>query len=300
MDIKLTQLEQRFEKSILTRIEHPSILEQRVELFLKRDDLLHPIVSGNKWRKLKYNLDRALTMETDTLISMGGAYSNHLHALAYTGKALGLNTIGIIRGEKPEILNPTLRDMEDWGMTFHFVSRNDFRKYRSYKLPEDFSGLESNQYWLPEGGANALALKGVGEIVEEIETNYDYLCAACGTGATLAGLINQIPESINVLGFSALKNSDDLKTEIVSWLTCDNKNWQLFNQYHFGGFAKVKPELMVFIQDFQQQTGIELEPIYTGKMLFGIFDLIGKGYFKSGSRIIALHTGGLQGNRGVN
>ena len=298
MDIKLTRLEQRFEKSILTRIEHPSIVNQRVELFLKRDDLLHPIISGNKWRKLKYNLDRALTMETDTLVSMGGAYSNHLHALAYTGKALGLRTIGIIRGEQTEILNPTLIDMKNWGMTLRFVTRDDYRKFRSNILPEDFPGLESNVYWLPEGGANALALKGVGEIIAEIDTHYEYLCVACGTGATLAGLINQIPEKISVLGFPAIKNSEYLKTEIESWLTCDNKNWQLINNYHFGGFAKVKPDLMLFIRDFQQQTGIKLEPIYTGKILFGIFDLIGKGFFKPGSRIIALHTGGLQGNRG--
>ena len=298
MHPKLINLEQTFGKSVLVKINDSFLEKHKVNLWIKRDDLLHPIVSGNKWRKLKYNLDNALSLGADTLISMGGAYSNHLHALAYTGKMLGLKTIGFIRGEKSTSLTPTLQDMEGWGMELNFISRSDYRHYRNFKHWQDLPGIQSKQFWLPEGGANTLALQGVAELVSEIDFDYDTLCAACGTGATLAGLINAVPEKINILGFSALKNASFLRSDIQSLLSKDCHNWDILLAYHFGGFAKLNPELALFMTKFEQKTAIPLEAVYTGKMLYGLYDLIAKGYFKPSESIVAVHTGGLQGKRG--
>jgi 1-aminocyclopropane-1-carboxylate deaminase len=298
MHPKLINLEQSFQPSILTPITHPGLKENNINLWLKRDDLIHPIISGNKWRKLKYGLDEALSLGKDTLISMGGAYSNHLHALAYAGKQLGLKTIGVIRGERPDELNPTLADLLAWGMDLQFVTRTDYRRYREYKEPDRLPGIKPNEYWLPEGGSNALALKGIAELVSEINIPYDFLCVACGTGTTMAGLIQNVPASVKVLGFPALKNVGYLNQDIQRLLPHQFTNWQLSREYHFGGFAKNNLLLESFMNDFQQNTLIKLEPVYTAKMLFGVMDLINKGYFKPGSRIIAVHTGGLQGARG--
>jgi 1-aminocyclopropane-1-carboxylate deaminase len=294
----LVKLEKCFGKSTLTKIEDPFLESHQVILWIKRDDLIHPVISGNKWRKLKYNLDHALSLGADTLISMGGTYSNHLHALAYLGKILGLKTIGIIRGERPNPLTPTLQDMADWGMELRFVSRSDYRNYRNYKHWQGLPGIKPNQYWLPEGGASALALKGIAGLVDEIDIPYDVLCVACGTGATMAGLITAVDAKKSVLGFVALKNAHFLQNDVQSFLNRDYDNGKLFQDYHCGGFAKTKPALVHFMNQFEQLTLIPLEPVYTAKMLYGLYELIKTNYFKPGQRIIALHTGGLQGNRG--
>lgn len=298
MHPKLEQLEQSFASSTLTKIEDQLLDQHQIELWMKRDDKLHPIISGNKWRKLKYILDFVLNSGIDTIISMGGAYSNHLHALAYAGYVLGLKTQGIIRGEQPESLNTTLRDMQQWGMTLQFVSRSDYRDLRYYKDAQSLPGLVTGQYWLPEGGATALALQGVAECVYEIDIAYDILCVPLGTGTTLAGLINAVPPNLSVLGFSALKNSDFVTGDVESLLNQSVSAWKINHDYHFGGFAKTTAELNAFIENFEKKTAIALEPVYTGKMMYGLYDLIKNGYFKSGSRLIALHTGGLQGKRG--
>ena len=298
MHPKLDQLEQSFAASTLTKIEDQLLDQHQIELWMKRDDSLHPIISGNKWRKLKYVLNFVLNSGMDTIISMGGAYSNHLHALAYAGYVLGLKTQGIIRGEQPEPLNPALQDMQQWGMELQFVSRSDYRALRQYKHWHSLPGLTTGQYWLPEGGATALALRGVAECVHEIDIAYDILCVPIGTGTTLAGIINAIPKNLSVLGFSALKNSDFVTGDVESLLNQSVCAWQINHDYHFGGFAKTTTELCAFMENFELRTSIPLEPVYTGKMMYGLYDLINKGYFKSGSRLIALHTGGLQGKRG--
>lgn len=296
----LIKLEISFKPSILSKIEDPLLDRYEIELWMKRDDLLHPVISGNKWRKLKYYLDNALFSGVDSLISMGGAYSNHLHALAYVAKSLGLQSTGLIRGEQPDTLNPTLCDMQNWGMELKFVSRSDYRLLRQYKGAHDLPGLKPRQYWLPEGGAQTFALKGITELVDEIDVSYDVLCVPCGTGATLAGIINAAPVQTSILGFAALKNAGFLMNDIESLLPHPCTNWLINHNYHFGGFANTNPGLMTFILDFEDKTGIPLEPVYTGKMMFGLFELIAKNYFKPGQRIIALHTGGLQGKRGFN
>jgi 1-aminocyclopropane-1-carboxylate deaminase len=293
----LVYLKSSFRPSPLTRIIDPG-LPGKLELWVKRDDLLHPIISGNKWRKLRYILEDALSSGARTLISMGGAYSNHLHALAYAGQQLGLQTIGYIRGERPEPLTPTLQDCRNWGMELRFVSRSDYRKLRQFRGPHDLPGIRPGQYWLPEGGAQALALKGVAELVEEIAMPFDVLCLPCGTGTTLAGCVAALGGAKAVLGFAALKNADFLTVDVQSLLPKTYAHWHINPHYHFGGFAKTTPELLEFVDRFELMQQIPLEPVYTGKMMFGLYDMIAKGYFEPDQRIIAVHTGGLQGKRG--
>ncbi len=300
MHAKLIQLQSHLKTSSLTKLDFPILKQHQIELWLKRDDLIDPVISGNKWRKLKYILNHALNMQVDTIISMGGAYSNHLHALAYAGHKLGLKTRGIIRGERPAVLNPSLLDMINWGMELEFVSRAEFRRFRNYKHYQSLPGIQASQYWLPEGGSTRLALRGVAELVDEINGDYDYITVPCGTGTTLAGIVKSIRPGTKAIGFSALKGGGFLTDDVIKLTDSPLENWHINIDYHFGGFAKTTEELLAFINQFQQQSGIILEPVYTGKMLYAVFDLIEKQYFQPGSKIIAIHTGGLQGKRGFN
>ncbi|MFM8342891.1 MAG: 1-aminocyclopropane-1-carboxylate deaminase/D-cysteine desulfhydrase, partial [Methylomonas sp.] len=213
------------------------------------------------------------------------------------GKALGLKTVAYIRGEQPAVFNPTLRDLRDWGMELRFVSREAYRQLRQYKQHDSLPDLQAGQYWLPEGGASELALQGIGEMMDEIELEFDYLATACGTGTTLAGLINKAPANSQLLGVAAIKNGCYLIDEIKHLVNHRANNWQLLLDYHHGGFAKSSSELLAFIEQFQHQHGIALEPLYTGKLLFAIVDLMRQGYFAKGQRLVVLHTGGLQGVR---
>jgi len=299
MHSALINLEKTFKPSLLTKVSDSLLEKHQVELWVKRDDLLHPIISGNKWRKLKYSLNHALTMGANTIISMGGTYSNHLHALAYIGKVLGLKTVGLIRGEAPATLTPSLLDMQHWGMELRFVSRSDYRLLRQYKQWNSLPNLTAGQYWLPEGGAEALALLGVAELVGEIDRSYDVLCVPCGTGTTLAGLVTAVADNVSVLGFTALKNAGFLTADVNALLPKPYNNWRINLDYHFGGFAKTNAALLDFITDFELKHQMPLEPVYTGKMLYGLYDLVEKQHFQPNQRIIALHTGGLQGKRGV-
>ena len=303
MHPELTRLENQFQTSILTKINESWLDHYAIELWMKRDDFLHPVISGNKWRKLKYIFDHALSLQKNTLISMGGAWSNHLHALAFAGKMLDLKTIGIIRGEKPAHFSPTLADLEAWGMKLEFTSRHDYRQLRQYKNCSDLPGLQKQEYWLPEGGALELALAGLREMVTEIDLGYDFICVPCGTGTTLAGIISTVSSKVSVIGFSALKNADFLYADVAQLLLQQPPvrcHWSISLDYHFGGFAKTSAELQAFIEDFEHNNGITLDHVYTGKMMFGIYDLIRKNRFKPGQRIIAVHTGGLQGTRRLN
>ncbi|MCE7061010.1 1-aminocyclopropane-1-carboxylate deaminase/D-cysteine desulfhydrase [Dyadobacter sp. CY343] len=278
---------------------HDHLFEKAaVRLFVKRDDLIHPEVSGNKWRKLKYVLQDVLVCEKDTVLTFGGAYSNHLYALAAAGKELGLKTIGIVRGEKPEEESATLQFCRQKGMELHFVSREEYRLRDS---AEYLSALESRfgaPYIVPEGGTTTLALPGVAELVAEVEEQLPtvavYYCVAAGTGGTAAGLLSA---GADVVAFSALKGGDFLKADILDLTREIAKTGTLDLQtgYHFGGYAKYNAELLGFIADFKARFGIQLEQVYTGKMFYGLFDMIRKGHFSEGSTIVAVHTGGLQG-----
>ncbi len=281
--------------SILETIEHPLLEKHKLNLFLKRDDKLHPVISGNKWRKLKYIIAHALELGYTHIVSMGGAYSNHLHALAWIGKELGIKTTGLIRGEENSKGNHTIEGLKNWGMTCHFISRSEFRTLRNYREYNSKPAEEYSAYWIPEGGANQLALKGIAELVDDISEPFDEIILPCGTGTTLAGIAQALPDHTTALGFSALKGKRFLEQEINKLLSVKKENWRINHDYHFGAFAKTNEELLKFMNTFQRETGIPLEPVYTGKMLFGLFDLIQKNYFKPNYRIIAIHTGGLQG-----
>lgn len=271
-----------------------------IELWIKREDEIHPFISGNKYRKVKYNIDEAKRRNLDTLLTFGGAFSNHILAVAVAGKELGLKTIGVIRGNELENnfnANPTLSFANSCGMQFKFVSREVYREKTSKEFINSLELEFGKFYLLPEGGTNTFAISGCEEILNKEDENFDYICSAVGTGGTISGLINSSISHQKVLGFPALKG-DFLNHEIKKYTS--KTNWQLINDYHFGGYAKINNTLVEFINKFKDDFGIPLDPVYTGKMLFGIFDMIEKGKFKKGSKILAIHTGGLQGILGMN
>ena len=252
-----------------------------------------------KFYKLKYNLQHAKQLGQDTLITFGGAFSNHIAATAYAAHYFGFNSIGIIRGEElaDQRLNHTLATASQFGMQLEFINRQD---YRNKEQPDFLAELQSrfpNAYIIPEGGTNSLAIQGCKEILSEQDRqNYDVICCAVGTGGTITGLIESSHFNQNILGFSALKG--DFLTHDVAHLTAKN-NWKIIDEYCCGGYAKTSAQLIEFIQLFEKQYLIPLEPIYTGKMLFGIFDLIEKAYFPPHTRILAIHSGGLQGRQNL-
>jgi 1-aminocyclopropane-1-carboxylate deaminase len=280
--------------------EIQTTFQNDISLTIKREDLIHPFVSGNKFRKLKYNLLQAKAENKTTLLTFGGAFSNHIAAVAYAGKEQGFKTIGIIRGE--EILdkieeNPTLKFAQENGMQFEFVTREDYRHKSEASFIEKLKDKFGDFYLVPEGGTNELAVKGCEEILTDEDAVFDYVCCAVGTGGTISGLINSALSHQKVLGFPALKG-DFLTDEIRIFAKKDN--WNLISDYHFGGYGKINLELIEFINAFFEENKVPLDPIYTGKMVFGVIDLIHKNYFPAGSKILLIHTGGLQGIDGMN
>ena len=296
-----------FEELIYTpivQINDPIFEKYGVELFIKREDQTDPIISGNKYRKLKYNLLNARDNGLNTLLTFGGAYSNHIHAVAYAGHKFGFNTIGVIRGEETLPLNPTLKDASSYGMKFHYMSRTDYRNKMAPNLIEKLKKQYGFFYLVPEGGSNALAVNGCTEILDKNEKDFEHICCACGTGGTIAGIIASLNGSKKVWGFPALKNGEFLKKDISNLVDSYNSksynNWDLITKYHFGGYAKYNTDLIGFINQFKRQHSIQLDPIYTGKLLFAIYEEIKLGFFKNGEKILAIHTGGLQGIKGFN
>lgn len=282
-----------------TKIDLPLLSEKGIQLAFKREELLFPGISGNKYRKLKYNIQAAKAAKQHTLLTFGGAFSNHIAAVAYAGAVNGFKTIGVIRGEELASLplNPTLEKAKSHGMSFHFVTREAYReKHRPQfvaKLQETFGHF----YLIPEGGTNALAVKGCTEILHELDTKFTHISVAVGTGGTLSGLAEAAFDHQEILGFPALKGAF-LQKDICNFT--QQNNWSLFESYHFGGYAKVTPTLVHFANKFNMDTGIVLDPIYTAKMVFGVMDLIENDYFESGAHILMIHTGGLQAIEGMN
>jgi 1-aminocyclopropane-1-carboxylate deaminase len=276
------------------------VLPNAISLTIKREDLIHPFVSGNKFRKLKYNLLQAKSENKNTLLTFGGAFSNHIAAVAYAGKEQGFRTIGIIRGD--ELFdkieeNPTLKFAQENGMQFEFVTREEYRHKNESAFIEKLKGKFGDFYLVPEGGTNELAVKGCEEILTKEDARFDFVCCAVGTGGTISGLINGSLQHQKILGFPALKG-DFLTDEIRIFAKKDN--WDLISDYHFGGYGKVNLELIEFINAFFEENKVPLDPIYTGKMVFGVIDLIHKNYFPAHSKILLVHTGGLQGIKGMN
>jgi len=293
----------------LQEIKVAFLREKNIRLYLLREDLIHPEISGNKWRKLKYNIIEAKRLGYQRLLTYGGAYSNHIAATAAAGRDFGFKTIGVIRGDDITPLNPTLKMAKENGMQLKYVSRSF---YRNQKYDVDFLNQLRQEfgvfYSIPEGGSNAYAVKGCAEIIKNIKLDYDVVCCACGTGGTIAGIIASADKDIPVLGFPVLKRGDFLEEKIKVLLNeyatefsseVKNKNWRLITHYHFGGYAKVNKELLNFVTQFKEKHHVPLDFIYTGKLMFGLFDLIKKSSQFDGKKIIVIHTGGLQGNQGV-
>jgi len=270
------------------------------QLFVRKEYLNHKYISGNKWRKLKYNLVEARNQKKTTLLTFGGAYSNHIAAVAAAGKEYGFQTVGVIRGEELENrkqLNSTLNFARNCGMRFKFITREAYKLKSSPSYLKELQNEFDDFYLLPEGGTNDLAIKGCQEMISEEDKIYDYICCPVGTGGTISGVINASWTHQKILGFPALKG-DFLKEEISKFAT--KSNWELISDYHFGGYAKVNAELIEFINRFKTENKIPLDPVYTGKMIFGIYQLIEKGYFPNQAKILVIHTGGLQGIDGMN
>ena len=266
-----------------------------VQLTVKRLDLIHPQISGNKFFKLKYNLLAAKQQNLNQVLTFGGAYSNHIAATAYAAHYFGFQSIGIIRGEElaKQAFNPTLQTAQDFGMQLHFVSRAEYRLRHELEYLQQLKQRYPNTWIIPEGGTNDLAIQGTKEILSaDDRENYDVICCAVGTGGTIAGIIESSSDQQHILGFSALKG-DFLKHDIQQWT--NKTNWSLTDEYCCGGYAKTNSELLQFMQQFEQQYAVPLEQIYTAKMMMGLFDLIQQGNFPVNTRILAIHTGGLQG-----
>ncbi len=274
--------------------------KQRVSLWMKREDQLHPTISGNKFRKLKYNLGQARSCAISTLATFGGAFSNHISATAAAGKEFGFQTMGFIRGDEliDRALNPTLQFAVSCGMKLEFLSRDEYRKKENDEFINSLLERHGPFYLLPEGGTNALAVKGCEEILSPDDATFDYICCAVGTGGTISGIANSCNADQVVLGFPALLDHSQIEESIRKYAKRDN--WRLIPGYSFGGYGKIDTDLIRFINRFSADTKIPLDPIYTGKMVFGVMDLIERGFFPDGSRVLLIHTGGLQGIEGMN
>lgn len=284
-------------KSFIQKID---LQNPQISLYIKREDLLHPFISGNKLRKLKYNIAEVKKQGFPKIVTFGGAFSNHIAATSYAGFLNNIQTIGIIRGEELKFSwheNPTLKFAGEHGMQFKFITREEYRNKESIILLETLEKEFGSFYLLPEGGTNELAIKGCEEILNLEDETFDYITVCVGTGGTIAGIINKSNTNQKILGFPALKG-DFLKKDICKF--ANKNNWDLITDYHFGGYAKTTSKLILFINDFFMKYKIPLDPIYTSKMVFGVIDKIEKGYFPLGSKILMIHTGGLQGIEGMN
>lgn len=281
-------------------IHDPLLLAAGVRLLIKREDMNHGEVSGNKWWKLKYNLEEAVKSKTKTLLSFGGHYSNHIYAVAGAASILGMNSVGIIRGEEVLPLNPTLGYARSRGMTLHYVSREAYRLKTNEEFLHGLLERFGACYVMPEGGTNALAVKGCREFGEKLarEVKFDIVALPVGTGGTLAGIIGGLKKDHQVIGFSALRGGDFLEEEVRRWIDPTNSGspaWRIETRYHFGGYARITQELKGFM-DVQRTTHqLPLDHVYTSKALYGLFDMIQGGEIARGSTVLMIHTGGLQG-----
>ena len=288
------------------------LLPPRLQLFrlngldftMLRLDEVHPFAGGNKLFKLKYNLEAARSAGHDTLLTFGGAYSNHIAATAAAAKATGFKSIGIIRGEPAALSNSTLQFAAAQGMRFHFLSRPAYRLKDTAPVLAELEALFGRFYLVPEGGANAAGVRGCSEIPELFGAGYSHVALACGTGTTLAGIAAAVQPGAEVIGFPVLKNGQFLDADIEKHLRALNsdaapaRNWSLQCDYHFGGYAKVPAALRAFKAAFEKEHNIPLDYVYTAKMVYGVFDLAARGFFPAGARVLLIHTGGLQGNAG--
>ncbi|KZY45077.1 MULTISPECIES: 1-aminocyclopropane-1-carboxylate deaminase/D-cysteine desulfhydrase [unclassified Oleiphilus] len=278
--------------------------DQLVTLDCLRLDKVHPFISGNKWYKLKHHLLAAVAAGKSQIVSFGGAHSNHLHALAYAANQLNLDSVGIVRGEPHGDLTPTLQDCEKWGMKIQWLDRETYRHTASNTTPDMYKEAMPEAWVVPEGGAGRQGTLGIESLFNTLhhagQLNYDLIACAVGSGATLAGIAQANIGRAQCVGFSALKNAHDLEHRVERQLSGASRvnPWRICHHYHFGGFAKINSRLTEFISDVYDEHGLVLDPVYTGKMMYGLAEYIHQGRIQAGARVLAVHTGGLQGWRG--
>ncbi len=277
----------------------PFTYEPQITLTIRRLDLIHPVSGGNKWFKLQYNLKKFFKGNYSQMVTFGGAFSNHIAAVAQAGYDFGFATIGIIRGEKSEPLNKTLSQAVNNGMKLIFVSRSDYRKKSEELFLKNIVSHFDTSFILEEGGSNSEGVKGCAEIVFKDDEKFTHIAVACGTGTTAAGILTAMHSNQNLIGFSVLRDQGKLETSISEQLLDSGvknnfANWHIEHNFHFGGYAKTTEELNNFCNDFYSRKGILIEPVYTGKLFYGLEKMIAEGKFPEGSKILAIHTGGLQ------
>lgn len=280
--------------------DHPALLKAGVRILIKREDTNHPTVSGNKWWKLKYNLEQAANSSHRTILTFGGAFSNHIFATAAAACELNLKCIGVIRGEEQYQLNHTLRFATASGMKLHYVNRSAYREKASDRFLLDLHGRYGDFLLIPEGGTNQLAVKGCTEFAEEEldRTDFDHVCLAVGTGGTMAGLVCGLKGKRNIIGVPVLKQGDflnqDIRRLVREFSSRDYGNWSLLTGYHHGGYAKSSPQLLQFISEMNTLYRLPLDHVYTAKVLWAVVKEVEDGAFKRGDTIMVIHTGGLQ------
>lgn len=275
-------------------INDPIFNEKNIKVSVLRLDKIHPVISGNKWFKLQYYLQEAQQLQKKTIVTFGGAWSNHIVATAAACKMNGFHSIGIIRGEKAKDLSPTLLTAKEFGMKLYFISREE---YKAKKIPPELIHPES--YFIPEGGYGEKGVKGAATILNYCnKDDFTHFCCAVGTGTMMAGLISASSQGQQVVGISVLKNNLELERNIKV-LIPEKNNFQLIHDYHFGGYAKYSNELLRFINDFYELSYIPTDIVYTSKLFFGVYELIRKNYFPAKSKLLLIHSGGLQGNNSL-
>lgn len=282
-------------QKINLKIDNPN----NVKLYVKREDLIHDIVSGNKWRKLKYNFKYIINNKIKTILSFGGAYSNHLHALSWLAKKHNIKSIALIRGEESSMTNPTLSFCLKNNMELYFLNRKTYRESKyDNKVIDQIKKFNKNVFIIPEGGFNDLGIKGCEEIMNEVNSHFNIICCSIGSGCTAIGLIKSMNVNQKFLGFSSFKNSNFLNQKINNYINFKS-NWSINSDYNLGGFGKINSDLKNFIIFFEKKYRIKLDPVYTSKLFFGLFDMISRKKFPKESRILVLHTGGIQGLQGI-
>lgn len=285
----------------LQQLTHSLLEEKSVQVLVLRLDQVHSEVSGNKFFKLRYNLEEAKKLGKKAILTFGGAFSNHIYATSSAAHLYGFQSIGIIRAEDADLNNPTLAHAEKMGMQLHFVDRESYRQKNSPEFRQGLKDQFGDFYLIPEGGTNELAIEGTKEILTGLDADFTHFCISIGTGGTFTGLAASLKSHQTLIGFSSLKG-EFIHQEIANLLETNKIQpkglLEIKTEYHFGGYGKHKPELIDFMSRFYNEFKIPLDPIYTGKMVFGLWDLIGKDHLPRGSRILLIHTGGLQGNAG--
>lgn len=274
-----------------------SFSSSTIESSILRLDKLHPIVSGNKWFKLRYYIEDSMAHNASTIASFGGPYSNHLVALAFAAKENNLKSIGYVRATKEDALTPSLEEAIAYGMQLEFMGRTHFQAIKNDLLKAN--NKENAVYFIDEGGYGELGAKGAATILNEHCEDYTTIIAAVGTGTMLAGLINAAAPHQNVMGIPILKNEESIEAEIKTLLKDSTKPFSLLHGFHQGGYAKTNPALISFMNQLWETEKIPSDIVYTGKLLYAVDSLIKENYFKEGSKILVIHSGGLQGNRSL-